>query len=84
MPLKQISILQKPQAISDLKLEERNILMASINTSEELYKSARASYLEVLFAQQNALQTNLELIKVNKQQRVALVNLYRALGGGWQ
>lgn len=80
----ELSNIQNLEAISDLKLEERNILMASINTSEELYKSARASYLEVLFAQQNALQTNLELIKVNKQQRVALVNLYRALGGGWQ
>jgi multidrug efflux system outer membrane protein len=38
----------------------------------------------VLLAQQSALQTHLELIDVIKQQRIATVNIYKALGGGWR
>ncbi|HNR56036.1 MAG TPA: trimethylamine methyltransferase family protein, partial [Flavobacteriales bacterium] len=36
-----------------------------------------------LLAQQNALSANLELVEVQKRQRFALVDLYKALGGGW-
>ncbi len=40
--------------------------------------------LEVLIAQQSALKTKLELITVTKQQRLATINIYKALGGGWR
>jgi outer membrane protein TolC len=40
--------------------------------------------LKVLLAQQNSLQTKLELIDVSKRQKVATVNIYKALGGGWK
>lgn len=50
----------------------------------DLYKSGRANYLEVLLAQQNALQAQLEVVEVRCRQRVAEVNLYRSLGGGWK
>jgi outer membrane protein TolC len=38
----------------------------------------------VLLAQQNALQSNIELIGVIKQQRLSAINIYKALGGGWK
>ena len=52
--------------------------------ANELYKAARASYLEVLIAQQSALQSNLELINITKRQRMATITIYKALGGGWK
>lgn len=67
----------------DLKKEEADILKKSIVTSGELFKAGRANYLEVITTQKNALQSQLELINLYNRQNVALVNLYRAIGGGW-
>lgn len=47
-----------------------------------LYKSGMATYLEVITAQNNALQNALEEISIRREKLVALVDLYRALGGG--
>jgi outer membrane protein TolC len=43
-----------------------------------------ASYLEIITAQQNALQAQLDLAEVKRQRLEAVVRLYQALGGGWQ
>jgi hypothetical protein len=40
--------------------------------------------LEVLTAQGNLLQSELELTTLKTQQLKAVVGLYRALGGGWK
>jgi multidrug efflux system outer membrane protein len=71
------------EQIHSQKKQQSDALKQSVDTSNELYKSARATYLEVLIAQQNALQANLELIDVIKRQRLAIVQIYKALGGGW-
>ncbi len=47
-----------------------------------LYKSAMASYLEVITAQNNALQNDLDAIAIKREKMQALTKLYRALGGG--
>lgn len=49
-----------------------------------LFRTGRANYLEVLFAQQNALEVKLELIDARKRQLLTTVNLYKAVGGGWR
>ncbi|MBN8693550.1 MAG: TolC family protein [Bacteroidetes bacterium] len=67
----------------DLKKEEVDILKKSIATSGELYKAGRANYLEVITSQKNALQSQLELINLYNRQNIALVDLYRSIGGGW-
>lgn len=80
----QLSAIQNLQQINSLKTQQSEVLKQSVETSNELYKYARASYLEVLIAQQSALQSNLELINVTKQQRLSTINIYKALGGGWR
>ncbi len=60
------------------------LLKQSINTSSELFKSGRATYLEVITAQKNALQSQIELINIKKQQYAAVIGLYKSLGGGWK
>jgi hydrophobic/amphiphilic exporter-1 (mainly G- bacteria), HAE1 family len=68
----------------ELKSEEVKILKQSAFTSAELFKANRASYLEVILAQKNALQSQIELVGFQKKQNMATINLYRSLGGGWQ
>lgn len=47
-----------------------------------LFKSGKADYLEVITAQGNLLQSELELAAIKTQQLNAVVGLYRSLGGG--
>lgn len=61
-----------------------NALNQSINISGYLFKSARADYMEVLMTQRDALDAKMELIETKRNQMTALVQLYKALGGGWQ
>lgn len=66
-------------------LEARQVqaLEESINISTVLFKSARADYMEVLMTQRDALESKFELVETKKQQMNAMVNIYQALGGGW-
>lgn len=67
----------------ELKSKQVDALTRSIDISNSLFTSARADYLEVLMTQRDALESKLELIETKKQQMNAVVNIYRALGGGW-
>lgn len=67
-----------------LKQEEVNILKQSVLTSGELFKAGRAGYLEIIMAQKNALQSQIELNEYHKRLHIVQVELYRALGGGWK
>ncbi len=68
----------------DLKSKEVDALTRSINISNDLFKSARADYLEVLLTQRDALESKLELVETRKEQMNAVVNIYQELGGGWK
>lgn len=80
----ELSKIQKLEEINSLKTQQSDLLTLSVETSNDLYMSGRATYLEVLLAQQNSLQTKLDLINTNKRQRIAVVTIYKALGGGWK
>lgn len=67
-----------------LKSQEVAILRQSIITSADLFISGRATYLEVVNAQKNALQSQLELAELKKRQFKARIDLYKSLGGGWK
>ena len=72
------------QEMFELKFKEAGTLTELIHISEQLFRTGRANYLEVLFTQQNALQARLELVETKKNQLLATVNMYKALGGGWR
>lgn len=74
-----IRILKDLQA---LKSKEVHLLNESVSTAADLFRTRRATYIEVLNAQQNALKARLQLIGVTKRQFQVQANLYRALGGG--
>ena len=67
----------------DLKSKQVDALNETIDYSTRLFRSARAEYIEVLLAQREALDSKMELVETKKEQLIARVNLYKALGGGW-
>ncbi|MCB0735367.1 MAG: TolC family protein [Bacteroidetes bacterium] len=68
----------------DLRSKQVDALNQSVSISNDLFKSARADYMEVLMTQRDALESRFELVETRKEQMNAMVNIYRALGGGWQ
>jgi multidrug efflux system outer membrane protein len=47
------------------------------------YKSGYSSYLEVLDSERSLHQAQLDLITAKRDRLIAVINLYKALGGGW-
>jgi len=76
--------------ISIEKLKNREaVAVARVKTLQQatananaLFKNGMANYLEVITAQSNALQSELELATVKRQELNAISDLYRSLGGG--
>ena len=58
-------------------------LGAASQLATQRYQGGLDSYLPVLDAQRNLFQGELELARLRQQQLAAVVQLYRALGGGW-
>tara|TARA_A100000171_G_C2139197_1_gene153209 strand:+ start:6700 stop:8133 length:1434 start_codon:yes stop_codon:yes gene_type:complete len=79
----QLSNIENLNQSYDLKAKEVDALSQSINISNDLFKSARADYMEVLMTQRDALESKFELVETKMQQMNAMVNIYKALGGGW-
>jgi len=52
--------------------------------SEVLYKNGGASYLQVLTSETSYFSAELNLVQAQLNERLALVQLYQAFGGGWQ
>lgn len=61
-----------------------DLLQKAIHNADLLFKNGMANYLEVITAQANVLQGELELAALKKEQLNAVVELYRSLGGGWK
>ncbi len=79
--LNEIDNKQKIEKLKELEVTE---LQQAVSTANDLYVAGYASYLEVITAQKSVLQAEFELNDTRKNVWVALVQLYRALGGGWE
>lgn len=70
-----------------LKEEKRKkqleALLKAVAFNKELLNNATTNYTDVLTAEQNLLNAQLKGIDDQSQKLHAVVNLYRALGGGW-
>ena len=58
-------------------------LREATRLSTERYRGGLDSYLPVLDAQRNLFQGELELARLRERELASIVQLYRALGGGW-
>lgn len=63
---------------------ERQVkLKSAVSNANLLFKNGMATYLELIIAQSNLLQAELEVTTIKKDILSANIELYRALGGGW-
>jgi multidrug efflux system outer membrane protein len=77
--------------ISHRRFDEERVEQAeAVNAGREAvelatvrYKEGKASYYEVLEAQQQLYPAENALSQIEASRRLAVVNLYKALGGGW-
>ncbi len=67
---------QQARAVADLQ--------ESVSVSTQRYIAGLSSYFEVLEAQQQLFPAENALAQTQLQQLVVIVQLYRALGGGWK
>ena len=56
----------------------------SVRLSNLRYRGGLDSFLQVLDAERNLFTSELTLAQLRRQELLSVVQLYRALGGGWQ
>ncbi len=59
-------------------------LTSSVDLATERYLNGKSSYYEVLQAQQELYPTQISQVQTQVNELLSLVQLYTALGGGWQ
>jgi len=79
--LVKIGKLKEQRAIAESRVKT---LEQATSNSNLLFKNGLANYLEVITAQSNVLQGELELASVKRSELSAVSELYKALGGGWK
>jgi len=69
-----------------LKQEARSVTayQEAVRLANLRYDSGLSAYFEVIDAKLNLFPVELTLVQYDLGRKVALVNLYRALGGGWK
>lgn len=68
----------------NLKEQETNELKVGLKVAGDLFNSGFATYLEIITAQRNVLDAELQQIMIKNKMMLAAVDLYRSLGGGWE
>ena len=77
--------------VSHTRFEEERVQQAeavsagqdAVDVATQRYKEGKASYYEVLEAQQQLYPAENALSQIEAGRRLAVVQLYKALGGGW-
>ena len=68
----------------EFRLNEIEALRNAETNSEELLNNGFTTYLDLLTARQSALSAELNVVDSKLQQQLYIIDLYEALGGGWQ
>lgn len=76
-----ISRLQ--EQLSELQ-QQATVARETLRIAQNRYRNGYSSYLDELDAQRTLFSTQLSVVQVKNNLLLAQVDLYRALGGGWQ
>jgi outer membrane protein, multidrug efflux system len=88
-----VAVSEVSNALAKIEKQEQQFTIAServatlkkaVDNATLLFRSSMATYYEVNNAQANLLQAELELASIKKERLSSNVELYRALGGGWE
>jgi multidrug efflux system outer membrane protein len=75
---------QRLSEVADQQAMEVASLKKAVKLSTERYLAGKASYYEVLEAQQQLFPAQLNLAQTQRDELLAIVTLYKSLGGGWK
>jgi outer membrane protein, multidrug efflux system len=75
---------QKYHGVRERQEQTVTDLQASVDVSLMRYKGGTANYLDVLDSQRSLFQAELTLAQARNNEYQSLVQLYKALGGGWK
>ena len=76
--------IDKLKQQKDIAFAQTDTLQRAVVNAQLLFRADLANYLEVITAQENLLQAELNLAFLQRQHLSAMVELYRSLGGGWK
>ena len=69
---------------TDLKMDLREASRKYVSLASSQYINGVTNYLDVLDAQRSYFDAQVELSNAVSQEFLALIDLYKALGGGWE
>jgi len=75
------------EKLTEVRVEQAQAVQAyqvALDTAMKRYQSGNASYYEVLLQQQQLFPAENSLVQTRLNQLLAVVQLYKTLGGGWQ
>ncbi len=76
--------LDKLEEQLDIATVKQMVAEKALNNSRMLFRAGYATYLEVITAQSEAMDIELNLVRTKAKLLTEQVQLYRALGGGWE
>jgi outer membrane protein, multidrug efflux system len=71
----------------EFRMQQEILAQAADDTSrlaDFRYKGGMSSYLEVLDSERQRFDSELGLVRAHRDELLAVIRLYKALGGGWQ
>lgn len=77
------AITRYQQQLDELEKQEQ-IVSEALRIATNRYRNGYASYLDELDAQRTLFSTQLSVVQAKNNLLLAQIDLYRALGGGWQ
>lgn len=75
---------RKLRQASSLKTHSRNAAKKYVELAELQYRAGSINYIEVLDAQRRNFDAQISLSNALRDENLALVRLYKSLGGGWR
>ncbi len=66
----------------EIKKDQLDSLVGSVDSATKLFQNARGEYLDVLLSQRDMMEARMVLVETKQEQLTAIVNAYQALGGG--
>ena len=75
--------VQKTREQQDAQEQQVTALQSALHFADQRYQGGRASYLDVLTSQRSLFEVELDLARTRRAQLISVVQLYKALGGGW-
>jgi outer membrane protein TolC len=78
-----IRTLENLEKIYQLREQELITLQKAVEVSKNLFFTGYANYLEVITAQKSVLESEIDLLEIRKNQFDIAIQIYKALGGGW-